>query len=176
MNKNYYFLLTPPTICLLMLIIITVIVWYESGQYSERQQKTLTHAYLSPSFNYDGLQLTKKSNKIKQNEKNQSKKSVDCNTNILECNSNKDCSSKYCIKLEGYDKAICKNGLCKYVLPAQSSSSSSSTTLCHNGGILTSFFSYGRNYTTCICPDQYLGNFCEIKNEMARASDKSIEI
>ena len=173
MNKNL--LLTPPIICLLMLIMITVIVWYESGQYSERQQKTIIDAYLTPTLNYDGLQLTKKSHKIKQIKNNQSKKSVDCNTNILECNSNEDCSSKYCINLLGYDKAVCKTGLCRYVLPAQSSSSAT-TMLCQNDGILTSFFSYGRNITTCICPDQYIGNFCEITNEMAPALDKSIDI
>lgn len=97
--------------------------------------------------------------------------SIDCNTRIIECDNDSDCS-RFCVKwvLEDYsgeNDAVCVNGLCSY-------SFENSSSPCLNGGTPISHFSFGRNVIRCVCPDKYLGKFCQISNTMIPPMNKSI--
>ena len=113
------------------------------------------------------LQLAKKNTLISEGSNN-----IDCNTRIIECDNDSDCT-RFCVKwvLEDYynreNDAVCVNGICSYLFENSSSP-------CLNGGTPTSHFSFGRNVIRCVCPDGYLGKFCQISNIMIPPMNKSM--
>ena len=114
-------------------------------------------------FVYDGTNLSTPAKKnLSFSSRN---KKVDCNSNIVECNHNFDCDSK-CKIYRNY-KATCFNGICAY---------RNDKTICENGGQVVTYFTYGRNTTGCICPENFIGQFCQIRNEMKPADSKSFDI
>lgn len=162
-DKNYYYL----SLLLLLssVIIITIITWWESQRRRIMGEK-LTLTNLIPPPKYDGYELTRNAI-INLSVRNSTTPTVNCNTNMIECETDKQCS-QYCMGITGYSKALCRNGLCKY-------KSALSGETCRNGGTLASFFNYGRNYTTCMCPKEFLGDYCEIPNQMVPiSSDKFV--
>lgn len=139
-----------------LLVVIVLIIWWEGQRYKTKRERENLAKLMTPP-QYDGYSLTKDAIKMKLSAP------VNCNTNMIECETDRQCL-KYCKDINGYNKAACIKGICKYT--PLSSSSSTLENYCQNGGILTSFFSYGRNYTTCMCPKEFVGNYCEIPNEM----------
>ena len=166
--------------CLLLLVIITIITWWENNKYMTGGKPSLDNLKTPPLYDeYDltrtALKKSKNQNKntntntntnTSTNDNRNAANALNCISNLIECKEDKQCS-KYCKDIIGYNKATCQNGICKHT--------QSSETSCQNGGIMATYFSYGRNYTTCMCPDEYLGDYCEIPNEMVRvASDKFV--
>lgn len=54
---------------------------------------------------------------------------------------------------------VCINGLCRYKFDTE-------TSPCQRNGIPISHFYLGRNFISCVCPDNFIGRRCEIPNEM----------
>ena len=79
---------------------------------------------------------------------------VNCNTNIVECNNDSDCFSA-CISGKGGDTK-CLHGFCGYQI--------NSSFFCQNNGrpVTSSLF----NYVHCLCPPEFVGHNCEIENKM----------
>ena len=93
---------------------------------------------------------------------------VNCNSNIIECKVDTDCN-KRCLNLNNH-KIICSNGLCRY-FPKESSK-----TICENGGQIASYFMYGRLYTACICPKNFIGLACQIPNQMNSSDLRTFDL
>ena len=51
-----------------------------------------------------------------------------------------------------------------------------SKTICENGGQIASYFSLGRTITACICPENFIGLFCQIPNEMKPCDSRTFEL
>ena len=120
---------------------------------------------------YDGKKLyhpAKKKLSVLSSKINNGTK-VDCNTNLIECKVDKDCKSK-CLSLP-YHKIKCNssNGLCQY-------NKKDSKTLCQNGGQMTSYFSLGRLHNACICPENFIGLYCQIPNEMKQNNLRTFDL
>lgn len=92
---------------------------------------------------------------------------VNCNSNIIECKVDTDCN-KRCLNLNNH-KIICSNGLCRY-FPKESK------IICENGGQIASYFMYGRLYTACICPKNFIGLSCQIPNQMNSSDLRTFDL
>ena len=95
-------------------------------------------------------------------------KKVDCHSNIIECNSNEDCT-KNCLDMKSHNK-ICFKGLCRY-FPQNTKKS-----ICQNGGQVASYFMYSRIYTACICPPNFIGLLCQIPNQMNSSESRTFDL
>ena len=93
---------------------------------------------------------------------------VDCNSNLIECKTDSDCSIK-CLPLN-YHISKCLTGLCQYTTESKEKS------LCQNGGQITSSFKYGRLLTACICPENFIGLYCQTPNEMKASYSRTFEL
>lgn len=154
-------------IILLSIVIIIIKIAHKIYKNKIKEEKSITS---SSSFFYDGTSLSnpaKKKSKINRRPLT-SKRKVDCNSNIIECNHNFDCHIN-CIYYKDH-KTKCLNGLCVY------KKQNSKTTLCENGGQIASYFSLGRTITTCICPENFIGPFCQIPNQMKPSESRTFEI
>ena len=85
----------------------------------------------------------------------------------MECRFDKDCEKK-CLKLANH-KSKCSKGLCLY-------NKNNSKSKCQNGGQIISTFMYGRFYTSCICPETFIGRHCEIPNEMKASELRTFDL
>ena len=83
---------------------------------------------------------------------------VDCNSRIIECDSDMDCQ-RICIPENEDDmrEAQClpNTGFCQYQYDK-----------CLNNGIPTNYFSKGRIIWGCICTEEFIGQYCQIPNQM----------
>ena len=92
---------------------------------------------------------------------------VDCNSNIIECETDSSCKNN-CIRFDDH-RLICLEGICAY-------QRNNSLNVCQNNGQIASYFSFGRMMPACICPDEYIGLFCQTPNEMKRVESQTFEI
>ena len=112
---------------------------------------------------YDALPLVQSASvTIKDNE---SAGAFDCNTRIVECDSNSVCQSM-CLPINNNQAYCSSNGICVY---------NTNDTPCVNGGSPIYSFSFSRNLISCICPEAFIGRFCQIPNLM-RPIVKKIKI
>ena len=117
----------------------------------------------SEKVSYDSLPFVMSSEKV------WAKKlyKIDCNTRLVECNVDSDCQA-ICFPINE-NKAFCaqETGFCSYL---------SSTTPCLNDGIPINYFSNGRSMTGCVCPQEYVGQYCHIPNMMKPMINKTFQI
>lgn len=92
---------------------------------------------------------------------------ADCNSNLIECKEDVDCE-KGCLAFD-YHQSKCFTGLCHYI-------KRDSKTFCQNGGQITSTFFLGRLATACNCPEDYIGLFCQIRNEMNSSYSRTFKL
>ena len=116
---------------------------------------------------YEGKKLYYYAKKKLSFNTNTNTKKLDCNSNVTECKTDNDCKTK-CLHFE-YHKNMCVSGLCKYV-------KRNSRNLCQNGGQITSTFMFGRLITACICPENYIGLYCQIPNEMNSSYSRTFNL
>lgn len=118
-------------------------------------------------FYYDCKSLTEVAEKKNISSINSDKR-VNCNSNIIECQTDNDCQMK-CLELNTKYKRRCGvNGICTY---------NDNKSDCKNGGFPTTYFYLGRIYTGCICNnDNFIGRQCQISNLMKRAHDIEFEL
>lgn len=114
---------------------------------------------------YDGSTLSSPAKKKKLYPVHFLAKKVDCHSNVVECNNDSDCQSN-CLTYKNH-KRKCSNGLCIY---------NNSKTLCENGGQIASYFSFGRIINGCICPESFIGQFCQIPNKMKPGDSRTFDI
>lgn len=86
-------------------------------------------------------------------------KKVDCNSRLVECNTNLDCAKSCSPISKKFKREKCLDGLCVYA-------NDSKNTPCENGGQITSYFALGRMIIGCICTDEYVGRFCQVPNSL----------
>ena len=83
---------------------------------------------------------------------------VDCNSRIIECDTDEHCQ-RICIPENEDDmrQAEClpDTGFCQYQYDK-----------CLNNGIPTNYFSKGRIIWGCICTEEFIGQYCQIPNQM----------
>ena len=159
----------------IIIVIIIIIIYYiltyninddddDDDDYNDNVTTTL---YEGKSLYYPAI---KKLQLFNNNNNNNKKR--DCNSNLVECKNDTDCKNN-CIQITNYQKRVCISGLCQYV------KKSSKTPLCQNGGQMTtkmSTFMYGRLITSCICPENYIGLYCQIPNEMKSSYTRTFEL
>ena len=105
--------------------------------------------------------------KIVERQQQQHQRARDCNSNLIECKNDADCENG-CLPFS-YHTSQCLTGLCQYV-------KRDAETYCQNGGQITSTFLYGRLVTACNCPENYIGLFCQIPNEMNRSYSRTFKL
>lgn len=117
---------------------------------------------------YDGKLLRYPARKKIKNKHDMTTIAVDCNSNLIECRVDNNCTAK-CLPLN-YHTTKCLNGLCQYMAESKEKS------LCQNGGQITSTFEYGRLLTACICPENFIGLYCQTPNEMMSSYLRTFKI
>ena len=115
---------------------------------------------------YDGKMLAYPAKKNLLYNKNIDTK-LNCNSNIIECKRDADCDKK-CLNFKHHSNK-CLTGLCQYI-------NNNNSLICKNGGEVTSYFMYGRLYSTCICPENYIGLYCQIPNEMNSSYSRTFQL
>ena len=104
----------------------------------------------------------------KKIKKNENATEVNCNSNLIDCRVDRECTAT-CLPLN-YHTSKCITGFCHYIPTSKEKS------LCQNGGQITSTFEYGRLLTSCICPENFIGLFCQTPNEMKPSYLRTFEL
>ena len=162
------------TIFIIIIFIVCILIRIGHKVYKKRniyKKEQEEEGNINKVVFYDGSSLSNQAQKKKK--KNISSvqdlarnRKVDCNSNIIECDHNSDCHSK-CIYYYTR-KTSCINGMCGY--------KNNTKSMCENGGQIASYFSLGRTITACICPDNFIGPFCQIPNEMKPSDSRIFDI
>lgn len=105
---------------------------------------------------YDNKPLNR-SVELKKKKNPRANNLINCRTTIVECDEDSDCLNA----CAGSSNSRCIEGFC---------ASYDDASFCQNGGIPVSYFNEGDfDYAGCICPETFIGRFCQIENNMLPA-------
>ena len=121
---------------------------------------------------YDGLPLTIKAEKIIEHFSNL----IDCRTRLIECNKDSDCQL-ICLPVQNNQNNNNTDSSNFYCSPQSGFCSYYNKNVpCYNGGKPITFFSKGRNISGCVCPESFIGQYCEIVNMMRPIYNKTFSL
>ena len=146
-------------IIIIIIIIITIIIILTKNNKNNFIIKDNSRLF------YEGKSLSFSAKKRITTTSATNKAPLDCNSNIIECSNDKDCQSA-CLSMPNHLRK-CITGLCHY---------RNKHSLCSNSGQITSTFLYGRLVTACICPEKFIGLFCQTRNEMRSSYARTFEL